>query len=126
MQTLYSDWLRLGQLIKLSSLENELLGLLPGEVGVSPAEVAVLGRLLVDRSEEVEFLNDVARAEVEVLANDADEVLISKAILHCAVGLDVNGERVGETDGVGDLDKDSVSEASSDQGLGNVSCVVGS
>ncbi len=126
MQTLYSDWLRLGQLIKLSSLENELLGLLPGEVGVSPAEMAVLGGLLVDRSEEVEFLNDVARAEVEVLANNADEVLISKAILHCAVGLDVNGERVGETDGVGDLNKDSVSEASSDQGLGNVSCVVSS
>lgn len=88
--------------------------------------MAVLGGFLVDGSQEVEFLDDVAWAEVEVLLDNADEVLIGEAFLHGAVGLDVNGEGVGETDGVGDLDEHSVAEATSDQGLGDVSCIVGS
>ena len=108
------------------SLEDDLLGLLPGEVGVSSAEVAVLSGLLVNRSQEVELLDDVAWAEVEVLLNNADEVLIGKTLLHGAVGLDVDGEGVGKTDGVGDLHEDSVAEACGNEGLGDVSSIVGS
>ena len=106
--------------------DGELLGLLPGEVGVGSAEVAVLGGLLVDGSEKVELLDNVAGAEVEVLLHDGDEVLISETLFSGAVGLDVDGEGVGEADGVGDLDEDSVSEARGDEGLGDVSSVVGS
>jgi hypothetical protein len=38
----------------------------------------------------------------------------------------VDREGVGETNGVGDLHEDSRGEATGDQGLGDVSCVVGS
>lgn len=70
--------------------------------------MTVFGGLLVDGSEKVEFLDDIAGAEVEVLLYDADEVLIGKTVLYSAVGFDMNGEGVGETDSVGDLDEDSM------------------
>ena len=70
--------------------------------------MTVFGGLLVDGSEKVEFLDDIAGAEVEVLLHDADEVLIGKTVLYGAVGFDMNGEGVGETDRVGDLDEDSM------------------
>lgn len=67
------------------SLEDEFLGLLPCEVGVVSAEVTVCGGLLVDGSQQVKLLDDVAWAEVEVLLHDLDEVLVSAATLDGAV-----------------------------------------
>ena len=67
--------------IRVLSLEVELLGLLPCEVGIVSAEVSVSCGLLVNRSQQIKFLDDVAWAEVEVLLNDLDEVLISAATL---------------------------------------------
>ena len=46
-----------------------LVGLLPGEVVVLAAEVAVGGGLLVDRPVQVEVLAEGARAQVEVLVD---------------------------------------------------------
>jgi hypothetical protein len=111
--------------MRFSSLEYEFLGLLPCEVRVVSAEVAVCGGLLVDGSQQVEFLNDVAWAEVEVLLNSLDEVLISAATLDGAIRFDVDGEGVGETDGVGNLHENSVGKPSSNQGLSNIASVVG-
>ena len=110
----------------MSSLKHELLGLFPGEVGVVSAEVAELGGLLVDGSPKIELLDDVARSEVEVLLDNADEVLIGKAFLDSAVRFDMDGEGVWETDGVGNLHQHSVGQASGDKGLGNIASVVGS
>ena len=73
------------------SFEDESLGLLPCEVGIGSAEVSVLGGLLIDGSEKVELLDDVAWAEVEVLLHNSDEVLISAATLDGAVRFDVDG-----------------------------------
>src|SRR5437867_8387031 len=42
---------------------------LPGEFRLAPAEVAVGGRLLVDRATQVEVLDDARRGEVEVAAD---------------------------------------------------------
>jgi hypothetical protein len=47
--------------------------------------VSKLSCLLIDRSEEVELLDDVSRSEVEVLLYNADKVLISEAFLDGAV-----------------------------------------
>lgn len=63
------------------SLEDEFLGLLPCEVGICSAEVTICSSLLVNGSQQIKFLDNVAWAEVEVLLNDLDEVLISAATL---------------------------------------------
>ena len=67
--------------LRVLSLEDELLGLLPCEIGIGSAEVSISCSLLVNRSQQIKFLDDVAWAEVEVLLNDLDEVLISAATL---------------------------------------------
>ena len=51
-----------------------LVGLLPGEVVVVAAEVAVGGGLLVDRAVQVELLAEGARAQVEVLVDELGDL----------------------------------------------------
>src|SRR3990172_6957016 len=69
------------------------VGALPGQVEVRPAEVAVGGRLLVDRPAQVERRDDRARAEVEVLVDEAEDPLVGDAPR--AERLDRDRERVG-------------------------------
>src|SRR5687768_12910014 len=45
-----------------------LVGLLPGELRPLAAEVAVAGRLAVDRPAQLQRLDDAARRQLEVLA----------------------------------------------------------
>lgn len=63
----------------------------------------------------MELTNDT-RAEVEVLADDLDEILVR--LLARAVGVDVDRQRLSDTDGVRELDKCPTSEAASDDRLG--------
>ena len=103
-------------------LELELARLLPAEVGV--AEVAVLGGLAVDGLREAELLDDDTRAEVEVVADDLDELV--RGLGGGAVGLDEDGQRLSNTNGVRELDEGTAGEAGVDEGLGNPSGEVGS
>ena len=98
-----------------SHLELEGLGLLPGEVGVG--EVAVLGGLAVDGVDEVELLDNDTGAHVEVGLDDLDE--LGGALVGGAVGLDEDGERLSDTNGVGELDKGATGELGVDERLGN-------
>lgn len=91
----------------------ERLGLLPGEVLVG--EVAVLGGLAVDRLDQVELLDDDTRTHVEILVDDLDKLF--GAAVGSAVGLDEDGERLGDTDGVGELHESAASELGVDEGL---------
>ena len=59
---------------------------------------------------------DDTGTEVKVLADDIDEFLVR--LLASAVRVDVDRERLGDTDGVRELDKGTTSETSSDDGLG--------
>jgi len=106
----------------LICLEVELLGLLPGVVGV--AKVAVRGGLEVLGPLEVELTDDDTGAEIPVLEDDLDELGV--VLLASAVGVDVDGEGLGNTDGVGKLDESAASEPSSNEGLGDPSGSVGS
>lgn len=81
--------------------------------------------LLVDWSLQIELSDDVAWSEVEVILDDADQVLISTTILDSAVGVNMDGQWVGETDGVRDLHEDSVGQFVGNERLGDVSTVVG-
>jgi hypothetical protein len=106
-----------------ASLELKLLRLLPGEALVG-TEVSVLGSLEVDGLVQVELTDDDTRSEVEVLADDLDELL--RGLLRGAVRVDVDGEGLSDTNGVGELDKGTSAKASVDQGLGDPSTNVGS
>jgi hypothetical protein len=105
-----------------SNLELEGLGLLPGEVGVG--EVTVLGSLAVDGVDEVELLDDDTRAHVEVGVNDLNKLL--GALVRGTVGLNEDGERLGDTNGVRELDESTASELGVDERLGDPTGEVGS
>ena len=104
------------------NLELEGLGLLPGEVGVG--EVTVLGSLAVDGVGEVKLLDDDTGTHVEVGVDDLNE--LRGALLRGAVGLNEDGERLGDTNGVGELDESTASELGVDEGLGDPTGEVGS
>ena len=98
-------------------LELELLGLLPRELGSAKVTTGsgskVLGLL------EAEVLDNDTGTEVEVVADDGDELLVG--LLTSAVRVDEHGKRVGDTNGVRELNEDTAGEASGNEGLGNPS-----
>ena len=65
------------------------------------AEVAVVGRLRINRAEQIELLDDVGRLEAEDLQHRAFDFLL---VDRCrAEGVDVNADRLRMADGVGKL-----------------------
>ena len=102
-------------------LKGQVLGLLPGEALVG--EVTVLGGPAVDGVGQVEFLDDDTRSEIEVVADDLDELV--GGLVRGAVGLNEDGEGLGDTNGVGELDEGTASELGVDEGLGDPSSNVG-
>ena len=65
---------------------------------------------------EAEGLDDDTRAEVEVLADNLDELLVRD--LASAVCVDVDRQGLGDTDGVRELDERATREARRDERLG--------
>lgn len=78
--------------------------------------MTVRSGLEVLRLLEAELTDDDTGAEIPVLEDDIDE--LSVVLLAGTVGVDVDGKRLSDTDGVGELDESTSSEASSDEGLG--------
>src|SRR4029453_6699415 len=107
---------RLGQLLRPG-------GVLPGELGLGAAEVAVGGGPLVDRPAEVEVADDRRRAQVEELGQQLAELL--GVDLLGAEGVDEHAHRVGDADGVGDLDLAALGQAGRDHVLGHPADGVG-
>lgn len=85
--------------------------------------MTVLGSLAVDGLDEVELLDDDTRTKVEVVADDLDKLF--GALVRGAVGLDEDGEGLGNTNGVGELDKGTTAETGLDKGLGDPTSEVG-
>ena len=109
-------------LVAIRRLELERLGLLPGVVGVT--EVTVRGGLEVDWLLEVELLDDDSRSEIPVALDDLDELGIG--LLSGSVRVDEDGQWLSDTDGVRELNENSLGETGSDEGLGDPSGSVGS
>jgi hypothetical protein len=105
-----------------SHLELESLRLLPGEALVG-TKVAVLGSLEVDGLGEVELLDDDTGPEVEVLADDLDKLV--RGLVRCAVRINIDRERLGNTNGVRELDEGTTGETGGDEGLGDPATDVG-
>src|SRR5437868_6830032 len=97
---------------------RRLIRLLPGEVVVLAAEVAVGRRLLVDRTVQVEVLAEGARPQVEVIVYERDDLRARDAL--GAEGVDHDRHRVSDADRVGQLDLALVSQAGGHHVLGHV------
>jgi len=102
-------------------LKFELLGGFPGKA-IAP-EVAVGRGLLVDGVLQLKIFDNLARAEVEILLDDLQKLLL--ALRRRAVAKDSDGERLGNTDGVGNLDQDALAKSGLDQRLGDPAGGVG-
>lgn len=103
------------------ALQRKLLDLLPSELLAT--EVSVAGGSLEDGLVEAEVADDATGAEVKVLLHELHEGLL--VVLGGAVSVDVDGERVGNTNGVGELDADTVAEVVGHEGLGDPAGGVG-
>ena len=86
--------------------------------------MAVLGSLAVDGLVQLEFSDNDTRSEVKVVEDDLDKLL--RGLLRGAIRVNVDGEGLGDTNGVGELDKSTSAETSSDERLGDPSAEVGS
>lgn len=103
-------------------LKLEGLGLLPGEALVG-AKVAVLGRLEVDGAVQAELADDDTGPEVKVLVDDLDELI--RGLLRRAIGVDVDGEGLGNANGVRKLDEGTTGQAGGNERLGDPAGKVG-
>ena len=76
-----------------------------------------IGRsLAVNRLLKVELLHDDTGPEIPILPNNLDELQICS--LACAICVDKDRQRLGDTNGVRQLDECTASEATRNQGLG--------
>lgn len=103
------------------NLVLELPHLLPGVLLVG--EVAVRGSLEVDGSSKVEILHKHTGSEVKVLLDDLNE--LGRRVLGGSVGVNEDGQRLGNTNGVGELNQGSSGKSGLDQRLGDPSGSVG-
>ena len=78
------------------------VGLLPGQIQVVPAEVAVGGYLAVDGTAQVQIPDDGGGTQVKDLADGLGQLLIGD--LAGAEGVHTHGDGLSHADGVGQLD----------------------
>src|SRR3954453_12815637 len=103
---------------------GRLVRLLPCEVVVLTAEVAVGRSLLVDRTVQVEVVAEGARAQVEVLIYELNDLRAGDLLR--PERLDHDRYRVRDADGVRHLDLAAPGEPGGDHVLGDVAGGVGS
>src|SRR5665647_3872415 len=96
----------------------------PSEVFVALAEVAVVGRLAVNRAEQVQLLDDVRRLEAEHCAHGLLDLLVGDAVHRRAERIDADADRFGMADGVGKLDFRARGDACRDNILRDVTAHV--
>ena len=81
--------------------QGSAVGGFPGEFRLIAAKMAVGGRLLVNRAEQIEHVDDALRTQVEVLLDQRSQGLV--ADLARTEGVDHHGGRFGHADGIGNL-----------------------
>ena len=96
----------------------DLVGLLPRELNVRAAEVTIRGGLQINRTFQIQLVDNRGGAQVEDLAYGGGDLAARHALLG-AEGLHVDGYRVGNANSVGDLDLDLVGQAGSHDVLRN-------
>ena len=98
-----------------SHLKLQRLRLLPREALVG--EMPIPRRAIVNRLRQVQLLDNDTRPHVEVLADDAHELVA--ALVARAVRLDEEGQRLGDADGVRELHERAARQLGVDERLGD-------
>ena len=129
---------RNGDGARIGCSEQELLGLLPRVLGVAEVAVrcslAVLGLLEVElldyrvllalvHAADTRRLTNDTRAEVEVVADDLNELLVG--LLASAVCIDEDRQGLSDTDGVRELDEGTAGKAGGNERFGDPASSVG-
>jgi len=107
---------------RASCLELELSGDLPGVLLVG--EVSVRSSLKVDGTSKVKILDNDTRTEIKVVTDNLDE--LSRGLVRGTVSVNKDGKGLGNTNGVGELNKGTLGKTSSNEGLGDPTGSVGS
>jgi len=79
--------------------------------------VSISGTLVILGAKEIQFSKNVSRGETEVFADNLSEITVSHALFDSSLRVDVQGQRFLDTDGIGELNQDSLGESSTHQGL---------
>src|SRR6266571_4328796 len=102
-------------------LLSQLVGfvrLFPREFGFGAAEMSVAGGLLINRSSEIERFDDAARCELEVFTDEFRNLVLGDS--SGAERVDIDRNRIGDADGVRELDFDAFRKAGGNDVLRNV------
>jgi len=105
---------------------RQILGFLPEELLLVSSEVAEGTGLPVNGLLELQLLDEHTGSQIEVSDDDISQVIISESLNDGAVRVDVDGQGLGNSDGVGNVDQTSLAEAVGNQRLGDPSGSVGS
>jgi len=81
--------------------------------------------LLVNRTEKVQITEDDSRAQVKVVVDNLKKVRIGVSTFHRAIRVDKDRKRLGHTNSVGNLDKNTVAEPSVHKRLGHPTSSIG-
>eukprot|EP00906_Rhabdomonas_costata_P031694 RCo044728 len=100
----------------------QLLGLLPRKLRLLATEVPIGGSLGIYRAAKVQAVDDVVWAELEVGIDNLEEVGV--AVLPRAVGVHVHRQRLGNGNGVSQLNQHPVGQPRRHQGLRHPACRV--
>ena len=100
----------LSQVHKPVGLEVDFLRYLPGEAFA--AEMAEAASSLVDRFAKLQFVDDFARSQIEVVLNYFQEFVVGFRAR--SVGEDRQRDRLGDADRIGDLKQAPFAQASFD------------
>src|SRR5213083_1910574 len=99
-----------------------LVGFFPRELGFGSAEVPVTGSLFIDRSSQVQRFDNASWRELEIFSNKLRNlVLIDFRRTKC---IDGDGHRIGNADGVCELDLDTVGKPGGHDIFCDIACHV--
>src|SRR6188474_2749547 len=79
------------------------IGLLPSEIRQLTSEMPIACGFLINRSTQIERLNDALGRQLEMLADESDELFVGDTFGRASISVDPNVKRVGVADGVREL-----------------------
>lgn len=82
--------------------------------------------LTINRSFEIQFLDDHSRSQIEIFSHQFDQVLISISLLSSSMSIHINTNRFLHSNSITNLHNTSLAVSIGNQTLSNPSCGIGS